>query len=105
MGELLLMSKRFEISEVFSGIDIIWENRDLQKKDPDLAPSFVDRIKKMEVWFIGKVYIDTSRFLSKVVDLCENGLQSDASNFMAFERFCFVNSDPGDSRTVLMEAV
>ncbi len=88
------MSKRFEVSEVISAIDHFLENRELHQKDPDLAFRFAEQLKKMEVWFICKVYFDNLRFLHKVVDLCQNGTQNDARKFMAFARFSFRQLGP-----------
>jgi hypothetical protein len=89
LGGQLLMTKRFELSQVISEIDNFLENRELHQKDPDLALRFSEQIKKMEVWFICKVYFDNSRILRKVVDLCQNGTQNDARKFMAFARYSF----------------
>lgn len=88
------MSSRFEIQEVLSAIDNFWENRELHKKDPDLAYSFVDKLKKMEVWFIGMVFIDNSMLLRSVAGLCQNGPQNDARKFMAFARYSFRQLGP-----------
>ena len=88
------MSIRFEVSDVLSTIDNFLENRHLHQKDPDLALRFADRLNKMEVWFLGKVYIDNSRFMHKVVDLCKNGSQNDVRKFMAFARYSFRQLGP-----------
>ncbi len=88
------MSSRFEISEVISEIDNFLENGELHQKDPDLAFRFAEQLKKMEVWFICKVYFDNSRFLHKVVDLCKNGHQNDVRKFMAFARYSFRQLGP-----------
>ena len=88
------MSIRFEISDVLSTIDNFLEKRHLHQKDPDMALKFVDRLKKMEVWFVSKVFIDSSRFMQKVVDLCQNGSQNDVRKFMAFARYSFRQLGP-----------
>jgi hypothetical protein len=89
------MSNRYEISDVLSAIDNFLENREGSQKDPELALGFVEQLKKMEVWFLRKVYIDNSKFLHKVVDLCQNGPQSDVRKFMAFARYSFRELGPG----------
>lgn len=88
------MSKRFEISEVLSAINNFLENRELHQKDPDLALRFADQLKKMEVWFLCKVYLDKSVFLHKVVDFCQSGEQNDVRKFMAFVRYSFRQLGP-----------
>jgi hypothetical protein len=88
------MTKKFEVSQVISEIDNFLENRELYQKDPDVAFRFAEEIKKMEVWFICKVYFDNSRILRKVVDLCQNGTQNDARKFMAFARYSFRQLGP-----------
>ena len=88
------MSNRFEISDVLSAIDIFLENREHRQKDPELELRYLDQLKKMEVWFLRKVYIDNSKFLHKVVDLCQNGPQNDIRKFMAFARYSFRELGP-----------
>ena len=88
------MSSRFDIQEVLAAIGNFWENRELHKKDPDLAYSFVDKLKKMEVWFIGMVFIENSMLLRSVAGLCQNGPQNDARKFMAFARYSFRQLGP-----------
>ena len=88
------MSSRFEISEILSTIDNLLENREPHQKDADLAIKFVEKLKKMEVWFICKVYFDNSEFLHKVVDLCQNGPQHNIRKFMAFAIYCFGELGP-----------
>ncbi|MGO9380142.1 MAG: hypothetical protein ACLPN1_13340 [Dissulfurispiraceae bacterium] len=83
------MSSRFEISEVLSAIDNFLENRELRHKDPDLALSFIDQLRKLEDWFIGKVYLNNSKFLKRVVEFCQNEPQNDIRKFMAFARYSF----------------
>lgn len=89
-----MMKNRFRIPEVISAINNFLENRKLRQKDPESALGFVDQLKKMEVWFIGKVFIDNSRFMREVVDLCQNGRQNDVRKFMAFVRYSFREIGP-----------
>jgi len=80
---------------VLSAVDNILENREHRQKDPELALRCVEQLKKMEVWFLRKVYIDNSKFLHKVVDLCQHGPQNDIRKFMAFARYSFRELGPG----------
>lgn len=88
------MSKRFEIADVLSEIDNFLENSGLNPKDPDLVLRFVDQFKKMEAWFICKVYFDSATFLHRIVDLCQNNSQNDVRKFMAFARYSFRQLGP-----------
>jgi hypothetical protein len=88
------MQNKFEIADVLSEINNFLDSRELHRTDPELALRFVGQLKKMEVWFLGKVYIDNSRFLHKVVDLCQNGPQNDVRKFMAFARYSFRELGP-----------
>jgi hypothetical protein len=67
----LLMSNRFDVSEVLSAIDNLLEKRELREKDPDLTLKLVDQLKNMEVWFVGKGCTEKSGFLHKIVDFCK----------------------------------
>lgn len=88
------MSKSFEIAEVISAIDHFMQNRELYQTDPDLSLRFVDQLKKMEVWFLSKVYVDNARFMHKVADFCRKGPLTDVRIFMAFAKYSFRNVGP-----------
>ena len=88
------MSNRLEIADVISEIDNLLENRELHKSYPNRAVRFADQLKKLEVWFLSKVFIDNFKFLHTVVDLCQNGPHTDVRKFMAFARYSFRELGP-----------
>ena len=89
------MLDRFEISDVLLEVGNLFENGVSRHKDPDLTLRYVDNLKEMEVWFLRKIYIDNSKFLHEIVDLCQNGSQNDVRKFMAFARHSFRELGPG----------
>ncbi|HMK60655.1 MAG TPA: hypothetical protein VK452_05860 [Dissulfurispiraceae bacterium] len=88
------MSTSFEIPELISAIDNLIEKKDLRKKDPSLTLMLAEKMKKMEVWFLGRIYLDNSRFMQKVADLCHKGRHDDIRKIMAFARYAFRHLGP-----------
>jgi len=84
--------KEFELSQVISEIDNSWKTESFIRKILTWHEVF-RAIKKMEVWFICKVYFDNSRILRKVVDLCQSGTQNDAENSWLLPDILFGNSE------------
>jgi len=84
----------FEIPELITAIDNFIEKKDLRKKDPGLRLMLAEQMKKMEIWFLGRMYVDNSRFMQRVAELCRKGPQDDIRKFMAFARYAFRQLGP-----------